>query len=244
MVLFLTSSPTGPLDNSRPVWGVDRKNALEENLRRYWRHEARCLMVSAAPEDDEFNDRVPGEIACLLEESGFSCSCMDSWDARTPELTAEDLQNYDVIFLGGGHVPTQNAFFHRISLREKLRQFHGVVMGISAGTMNCADVVYAQPELPGEAVDPGYTRFLPGLGLTGLNILPHYQMVRDWWLDGQRLYEDITFADSVGREFLALPDGSYVLSEYGRETLYGEGWRVADGCIEQICADGEELRLF
>ena len=68
-------------------------------------------------------------------------------------------------------------------------------------------------------------------------------MVRDWWLDGQRLYDDITFADSMGREFLALPDGSYVLSENGRETLYGEGWRVADGCMEQICADGELLHL-
>jgi len=31
--------------------------------------------------------------------------------------------------------------------------------------MNCADTVYAQPEEPGEAVDPDYQRFIPGLGL-------------------------------------------------------------------------------
>lgn len=30
--------------------------------------------------------------------------------------------------------------------------------------MNCADTVYAQPEEPGEAVDPDYQRFIPGLG--------------------------------------------------------------------------------
>ena len=67
---------------------------------------------------------------------------------------------YDVIFLGGGHVPTQNAFFHRIGLREKIRNFDGIVIGISAGSMNSADVVYAQPELPGEAADESYQRFL------------------------------------------------------------------------------------
>ena len=68
-------------------------------------------------------------------------------------------------------------------------------MGISAGHMNCAEIVYAQPEMPGEAVDPDYRRFIPGLGLTKYNILPHYQAVKDDYVDGMRLFEDITFRD-------------------------------------------------
>lgn len=239
MTIFLTSSPTGPLDNSRPVHGVDHKNRLVENLRKYWREDARCLLISAAPADDAFNDRVCTDMLWLLGESGFSCSAMDSWDDRTADLSAEALRSYDVLILGGGHVPTQNEFFHRISLRKKLRGFQGVVIGISAGTMNCADIVYAQPELPGESADPHYVRFLPGLGLTTLNILPHYQMVKESWLDGRRLFEDITYADSIGREFLALPDGSYVLIEAGRAAIWGEAYRIADGSIHQICRDGQ-----
>ena len=244
MTVFLTSSPTGPLDNSRPVAGVDRKNGLVKNLRRYWPEKARCLMIAADPEDREFNDGLCGDMVRLLGESGFFCSAMDIWDDRSQDISRETLHSYDVVILGGGHVPTQNDFFHRISLRGKLRGFRGLVLGISAGTMNCADVVYAQPELPGESVDPHYVRFLPGLGLTELNILPHYQMVKDWSLDGKRLYEDITFGDSAGRVFLALPDGSYVLVEEGRVTLWGEAYRIADGELRQICRDGENKRLL
>lgn len=88
-------------------------------------------------------------------------------------------------------------------------------MGISAGSMNCADMVYAQPELEGEAADPSYERFIVGLGLTERNILPHYQMVKDYTLDGLRLMEEITYPDSAGREFYALEDGSYILCADG-----------------------------
>ena len=43
MVVFLTSSPTGPLDNSRFVDGVDEKNYLIENLGKYWKENMKCL---------------------------------------------------------------------------------------------------------------------------------------------------------------------------------------------------------
>ncbi|MBQ4325841.1 MAG: hypothetical protein IJC28_02880, partial [Mailhella sp.] len=59
-----------------------------------------------------------------------------------------------------------------------------------------------------------------------------------------RLFEDITFADSMGQSFLVLPDGSYVLGENGHETLYGEAWRLADGRMEKICRDGQTLALY
>ena len=122
-----------------------------------------------------------------------------------------------------------------LQLRALLAQWDGIVIGISAGTMNSAETVYAQPELPGESVDPQYERFLPGLGLTETMILPHYQMVKDDLLDGRRLYEDITYPDSWGQQFLVLPDGSYLLIEDGHETVYGEAWRLSNGCLHRIC---------
>ena len=71
--------------------------------------------------------------------------------------------------------------------------------------------------------------------MTGLMILPHYQETRDRMLDGRRLMEDITYEDSAGRVFYALADGSYVLAQDGRETLYGEAWKIEDGKIRKIC---------
>lgn len=239
MIVFLTSSPTGPLDKSRIVEGFDPKNHLIENLKARWRANARCLLISAAPAEAEFSDGMREHMREALKISGFSCGAFDIWDDRTGDFSEEALRSYDVVFLGGGHVPTQNAFFQRISLREKIGNFEGLVVGISAGTMNSADVVYAQPELEGEAVDPAYERFITGLGLTRVNVLPHYQMVKDAVLDGQRVFEDITYSDSMGKQFIALVDGSYILCENGVETIYGEAYRIADGAIEKICEENQ-----
>ena len=100
--------------------------------------------------------------------------------------------------------------------------------------MNAADIVYAQPEEPGESVDPAYQRFLPGLGLTETQILPHYQMVKDRMLDGRRLFEDITYPDSCGRSFLVLCDGSYLLREDGQESVFGEAYRIENGILRPV----------
>ena len=109
--------------------------------------------------------------------------------------------------------------------------------------MNCADIVYAGPELEGEAIDPLYERWITGLGLTSINIFPHFQSLKDDYLDGLRLIEDITFADSVGHEIIALNDGSYIMLEDRKATLYGEAYLIKDGHQRQICKDGDSLSL-
>ena len=109
--------------------------------------------------------------------------------------------------------------------------------------MNCADIVYAGPELDGEAIDPSYKRWITGLGLTDINIFPHFQSLKDDYLDGLRLIEDITFADSIGHEIIALNDGSYILIADGKSTIYGEAYMIKDSKQWQICKDGEFLVL-
>lgn len=243
MILFLTSSPTGPLDGSRRVDGLDDMNCFLEKLRKYWVENARCLMITAFPDNDAANDEMQQFFSGTFEKCGFPVAVFDLWDGRTTDYSEEILKSYDVILLGGGHVPTQNAFFHKIGLREKIQDFSGVVIGISAGSMNSADIVYAQPEECGEAIDPNYVKFIKGLGLTKTNIIPHYQMVKDNYLDGMRLYEDITYGDSMGQRFLVLPDGSYLFAENGREIIYGEAYVIADGKIEKIC-EGDQCCIW
>ena len=246
--IFLTSSPTGPLDGSRPVDGLDAKNHFREELRWRWRQrtEAKgcgldCLMITAFPADIPASEEMTAFFRGVLEKEGFSYGRFDLLDDRWGQITAEELGSYDCIWLGGGHVPTQNAFFWRLGLREKLIGFDGIIIGISAGSMNSADWVYAEPEEEGEAIDPAYIRWLQGLNLTRTMLLPHYQMVRCKVLDGLRLYEDIVYKDSYGNEILNLPDGSYLLCENGEERIFGEAWLIKDGVNRQICADGQVL---
>jgi len=47
----------------------------------------------------------------------------------------------------------------------------------------------------------------------------------------------------MGHTFFALRDGSYILSEDGEETLYGEAYRIRNGILELICVEDEWVSL-
>lgn len=245
MILFLTSSPC---DDNVPQ-GVQlpciffERNAFVKNLCRAVPKEARGLLIAAYPDAHAHNDEMASTFGGCFAYHDRAFSRWTLLDSRNAADAAELVKNSDVIVLAGGHVPTENAFFKELGLRELLTGYHGVVMGVSAGSMNMADTVYAQPEEKGEAVDPAYRRFIPGLGLTELNVLPHYQMVKDNILDGLRLFEDITFGDSFGRTFYVLEDSSYILEENGRATVYGRAWTIRDGVMTPLCEDGGSVQL-
>ena len=119
-----------------------------------------------------------------------------------------------------------------------------VLVGISAGSMNAASLVYAQPEEEGESTDPKYERFLPGLGLTDIMIIPHYQRIKDRVLGGKRLFEDITAPDSKGRYLYLLSDGSYLYSNGDVSRICGELHIMKDGVIRKVAGEGGTTALI
>ena len=239
MVLFLTSSPTGNLDGSYLVEGLDNRNGFVDRLRPHWKLGARCLIISAFPENEAANDEMRSFFRMAVLKSGFTISAFDLWDKRTTDFSKERLHSYDVVFLGGGHVPTQRAFFERIRLRESFAGFAGIVIGISAGSMNAAEEVYSVPEEAGEATDPDYVKFFSGLNLTRIKILPHYQMVKGYYKDGIPLYPVIVKNDSMGYEFISIEDGAYVYEHDGRSFVYGDAYLSKDGEFKRISSYGE-----
>ena len=238
MICFLTSRTDEPATGR-----LNPANHFVDELRRRFPQECRGLFICSDPDDREAMDYYAGLLKKSFEDAGFEFQSFRTLDGRNEAQAAELINGSDLLILAGGHVPTQNRFFQKIGLRALLADYPGVVIGISAGSMNSAETVYAQPELEGEAVDPGYQRFLPGLGLTKTMLLPHYQEVKDDVLDGLRVFEDITYPDSMGKTFYAIPDGSWLLVEAGREELRGEAYRIRDGAIAQVSADGEALLL-
>ncbi len=238
MTCFFTSSPMVP-----DTLDLNPANGFIHQLHLAVPYPCRALYACSDPDDWETTDQYAEGTAESMEKAGFAFTEFEVLDGRNADDAAALIENADLIILCGGHVPTQNAFFQAIGLRALLADFDGVLMGISAGSMNSADTVYSHPELEGEAVDPDYERFLPGLGLTDINIIPHYNTIAGDTLDGLDLFEDIAIPDSVDHAFLVLPDGSYVLSEDGHETLHGEAYLIADGAMEQIAEDGDVLEL-
>ena len=246
MTLFLTSSPCDdnvPAGVSLPCI-LDSSNGFVDNLRDCWKPDSRLVVICSDAHNYILNDEMCDTFTGCFRYHGLTVSKSVMLDGRNERDAARIVTLSDVILLGGGHVPTQSEFFARIGLRRLLRGYTGVIIGVSAGSMNCTNPVYAQPELPGESIDPAFERFIPGLGLSDVQILPHYQMVKDNLLDGKRLFEDITFGDSHGRSFYALVDGSYVMKRGGRYTLHGEGYLIRDGRMERICRRGESIDII
>ena len=246
MILFLTSSPCDNcVPNGLPIPCIlDVRNGFVDALAARWKPGSSCVIVCADPDAFEHNDEMRDTFASAFAFHALTYKSFDLLDARNESDAQTLIGSSDFVLLAGGHVPTENAFFTRLGLRGMLQGYEGIVMGISAGSMNAADIVYAQPEEEGESVDPEYERFIEGLGLTSLNILPHYQMVKDNVLDGRRLYEDITFEDSIGHAFLVLVDGSYVLEEEDRCEVFGEAYLIFSGKMMKICDEGEMLSLY
>lgn len=239
MTVFISSSPC--VDGA-PRAILNPENLFLAQLKHALPKTPRCLFVASSPDDHYGTCEFGSHMLIAFSEAGipfFSYRVLDGTNAEdAPQLIADS----DFIILAGGHVPTQNQFFQEIGLKELLKDFEGVILGVSAGSMNSAEVVYVQPEEPGES-DPDFVRFAPGLGLTNANICPHYQKVKNYMLDGMRLFEDITYADSMGHTFFALPDGSYILNKDGEEYLFGEAYRIHNGILEQVCINGHAVEL-
>ena len=246
MTLFLTGSPTRfgepffTQDNGfraevqaalAQVTGPDRK--------------PRVLLISAAPDDRGFTDSVRKGMSDCIHASGIGTEKIVMLDRRNAAKAPELVRWADWIILCGGHVPTQNRFIHEIGLKELMKSFDGVVMGCSAGSMNCADHVYSHPELPGEARDPQYRRWLRGLGLTDINLIPHFEQVRYTQVDGLRLFEDIAFPDSWGHRFYTFRDGGYVIQKTGHPAeLRGEAYEITRGAMRRISEENKSYSFM
>ena len=206
-----------------------------EDLLKHLHFPCHALLVASSPDEIEKTRRYAQEIVDVMEKHGLSLSGFDILDRNSARCTKELIDKADIIIAMGGHVPTQNAFFQEIDLKKHLQEFRGIWIGSSAGSMNSATIVYAQPELEGEVIDPTYQRFIPGLGLTEKMILPHYSSWKNDVVDGLRLLEDVTYPDSQGHTFYLMEDGSYVLgdTEEKIEEVVGEHYVLRDGVIVQ-----------
>ena len=240
MKYYLTSNP---IDEERKI--LNTKNGFVESLRANLPNKSKLLFICSNPYTYEITDQFGNEIKSCFIRSDFCIEQFTILDDRNRRSAETLVQDADCVFLAGGHVPTQNRFFAEIKLSDILRKYTDkVIIGFSAGSMNCAAEVYAQPEEEGEAVSPSYQRFLKGLGISKTMILPHYQAIKDGVLDGKRIFPEITYPDSMGRCFYAINDGSYIYGDGKQELLLGEGYLIQDGTLSRITKDGESYRIL
>ena len=240
MTLFITSSPFDTDTDHPRFW---EKNGFAQRLREALPPFPRVTFVAADPERHDLTCQFGADVFCALTDAGIYPECYRVLDDTNLGEAPELVSCSDLLIFSGGHVPTQADFFEEMGLRELLCAYDGAILGISAGSMNMARTVYAHPEEPGEAADPDYPRFFPGLDLTEVQILPHYPQWANKTLDGLRLMEDIALPDSQDNCFFVLYDGSYFYQDPETLLLCGRSLLARDGQLTELAEDGEVLDM-
>lgn len=224
-------------NGNRIAKNFGNKNNILDNIKKYVKKYDNFLFVAS----NEFNNEATDVYANVTFESFDLTLPFNNYkilDSRTKEIADELIKEADLILLCGGHVPTQNNFFNNIDLKNKIKNTEALIIGGSAGAINMAESVYCIPELEGESTDPNFSRNLIGLGLTNINILPHYDIFKEFILDNKKFIDEIILPDTYERTIYALNNGSYILVD-DKNYLYGEAYLLKDGSITKINNDDE-----
>lgn len=239
MIYYLTSA-TINFDDRLLI----KENNFILNLKSNFKKPINFLFIANNPLDIKSTEKYANELKSALEVEQIEIKEFNILDNRNINKVENLVLSADLIFLAGGHVPTQNKFFKEINLKKYIDIYEGVLMSCSAGSMNSAIEVYSIPEHDGEVIDKNYSRKLYGLGITKLQIIPHFQFLKDQKVDGYMMIEDIAKKDSIGNKFYCLNDGSYIMGIRGeKEVLKGEAYILSNGNLEKICELGEEYEF-
>ena len=163
-------------------------------------------------------------------------------DNRNNSKVHDIIKDSDIIILGGGELPRQNAFFNSLHLKQELNFYDGIIVGMSAGSMNLADIVFDFPELDEHIGNPN---FLKGLGYTDINIVPHYKPTEKNYIleSGLDAWATYVLPHSNKIKIYALVDGTHILIQNNHAEIFGEAYLVKDSVISKICNNYESCIL-
>lgn len=152
---------------------IDNDNGFLDNLKKHFVDRRCMVIISGSPKKERMGD--PNEITKKsFEMSGIPFKKYIYVDDKNKHNIKEYIKEATAINLFGGHLPDGNAFINELNLKELIKDYNGVIIGASGGAMNMAETVYCIPEVEGEHIDKSFNRYLNGLNLTNINVIPHF----------------------------------------------------------------------
>ena len=229
MVLFLTSNIGGIKKENGQKIPVEfySKNQFLLNMKKSLKNNKKFVLIASNPFNFEQNDKFLEMDIEALKLSNLSFDECLILDNRNKTKVSEVLKDSSLIFLCGGNTYIQNQFFNEIDLKNYIKDLDSTIVGISAGAINSADIVFNSPEEDNDLSNP---YILVGLGLTEFNIEPHFDIHNDNILQMKSILDE-----SYKKVIYGLPDGSYIVGN----KVYGRCYKIYQGNIEIICNDNE-----
>ncbi len=126
----------------------------------------------------------------------------------------------DVVWLSGGDTPTQFGYFQKYGLLDVLKAHDGVIIGMSAGSINMAKTAIC-------TLSCGHHKreIYSGLGCVDISVEPHF--VRE------KVSEELLVLSEEYTIYGLCDDGLIVCSGESVE-FYGEVYRLSNRIVERI----------
>lgn len=234
MRLFLASNIGGiKKENGKkvPVSFFENNNFLK-NMKESINDYNKFVIIASDADNYEQNDYYLKLDMDVLAMSGINFKENVVLDNRNKDDIVNVLKNSSLIFLSGGDTLKQNIFFNEINLKEYIKNIDACIVGISAGAINSAKIVFNSPEEEKDLTNPS---ILEGLGLTTINVEPHFDCDKI-----SKIQMDAILKESNNRVIYGLPDKSYIFNN----KVYGKCYRVYKENIELISNDDEVVEVY
>ena len=241
MISFLTSNLNHyHKDNGEKIANaIDNTNGLVDQIKKYLTNNNSILFIASDYEDYAKVDSYSTLLFEALRLSGIEFSTYQILDGRNKEDASKLVKEADFIFLSGGDTYVQHQFFESINLRELLKEYDGILMGQSAGSLNMASSVFNSPE----EMEDSEPIYFDGLGVTDINIEPHFVLNEEGFSDEEIYQRRYIEKESNTRAIYAITDGSHIFIDDDKIIAYGEIFLIKDELVEKICENKEKYRI-
>ena len=238
MVLFLTSrlnTLVKDKDGNKTTIPLENVNGVLDNIKKYLSGTNRIVYVANDPNNViENEERIKNTIDSFsLSNLNFNEKIL--LDARNKKDAKNIILGANIVILSGGKILCQNKFFRSIRLKKILKHFNGIVIGISAGTMNLCKTVFNFPE---EKADIKERKWVKGLGFYDKIIIPHFDGETNTYqieCEEVDVAGDYILPASHKKEFLGIPNGSYILIDNNKNiSFFGEMYAIENGVTKKI----------
>lgn len=237
MAIFLTSLLKTHIKDENGIkhpMPIENENDILTNIKKYLRGTNRMVYVANDPNNIDENEIRIIPVFQSFDLTGLKFKEKILLDCRNQKHAREILLGADLIILSGGKCPCQINFFKKIGLKRILKKYQGIVIGISAGSMNLCKTVANFPE---ELVDLKQPRWLKGLGKTDEIIIPHFDgETKTYQIDCDEidLINDYVLPMSHKRDFIGIPNGSYILIDNDSKVhYYGNMYVISKGEVHK-----------
>lgn len=191
------------------------KNLLKKDLK-----DARVLVGIAAGNDIKNSDmyfyegteKYPSIVSIFKEISNINTFKL--LDKRvTGKQAKEILKTADVIYLSGGDPYIQLDYIKNNGLGIILKSFKGIIVGVSAGSMNQGEKVYYCKD-----EDYPKTEIYKGLGLVNVIIDPHFDISNK-----EQVSEIKKWSEHI--PIIGLPNDSFIVVDNDDIKFYGKNYQ-------------------